>query len=195
MTCLWDRLPEDLADRIVETARQTVAASVIQRAYLKWTLWTHRQCAIWRTLRTHLGDDRVAFLEQFPHVRREWRTEGESWLCTEEDMLDLICREALDGLWGAASDRPLEEEDGNVSSSAASPRVDTSAHDPWSDVPSPSTKETVSGQEGGVDLKDSVAYVTFRLKEFATDERDAQTDVGQGDVQSNNLEDERHVVR
>ncbi len=134
-------------------------------------------------------------MERFPHVRQEWRTEGESWLCTEEDVLDLICREAHDGLWGAASERPLEEEDGNVSSSTTNPRVDTSTHDPWPDVPSPTTEQTVTGKEGGVGLKDSVAHVTLRLKEFATDEGNAQTNVGQGDVQTNNLEDERHVVR
>ena len=107
---LWDTLPAELRIKILTMRMRDLHAAKIQRAFLCWSLCSHRKQRAWDELKTHIGKERKAFLEKFCNVRREWRSESENWLGTVGETLDEICYEAKLGLWGTRTTRSLEEE-------------------------------------------------------------------------------------
>ena len=106
MQSWWDALPTDLRLHILRVRLREERATHIQRAFLRWSLYRHRDGTQWRAVRDHLGG-RVAALERFANVRREWRVESGSWLEADPSVLDAICLEAREGLWGAETLRSL----------------------------------------------------------------------------------------
>lgn len=100
---LWDTLPPEL--QAVVLAHR--AALVLQRAWLRHTLYGHARNVRWPQVRCHLRrHDAWRRLAPFARVRREWRRECESWLLLDAAEAEVIAKEAwTDGLWGHASRR------------------------------------------------------------------------------------------
>ena len=96
--CLWDRLPEDLQALIL----QHRAAITLQCAWFRWSRYHHAKKQSWLHVRNHMGLDLWRRAIPFALVRREWRTEPESWLSADAAVMHLIADEARMGLWGSA---------------------------------------------------------------------------------------------
>jgi len=82
------------------------AALVLQRSWVRYTLYSHARDPRWNDTRAHLRTlDAWPELLRFAHVRREWRHELPSWSTACFEVMVLIRAEAHSGLWGAASTR------------------------------------------------------------------------------------------
>lgn len=78
------------------------AAQIIQVHYRRHRLYGHARRASWVLVRAHIGTTCIRLLWPFSDVRREWRSEPESWLSPlDGDTLCAIIDEAYSGLWGA----------------------------------------------------------------------------------------------
>jgi hypothetical protein len=90
-----------LPDDVLEYINSHAAAMVIQRVWKRFSLYSHAKHKRWSDVRLHLKTIGAwPSMHTYSMVRREWRTEPESWLSTN-NLLD-IKREAAMGLWGAA---------------------------------------------------------------------------------------------
>lgn len=102
MDSLWDRLPPELVELIL----QHRSALVVQRRWLRVTHYAHARRPIWSNVQRHLCDvgawPRLAL---FPMVRREWRQEPGSWLAVDAVVAHGILQEARQGMWGPSSRR------------------------------------------------------------------------------------------
>ena len=90
-----------LPDEIVDLILQHRAAMSIQRRWLRFSHYGHARRAAWCVVRRHLqllGAWPHLFV--YPKIRREWRSECESWLETDKVMAHTISIEAHHGMWG-----------------------------------------------------------------------------------------------
>lgn len=96
------RLPDELCECVV----QHLCAARIQTAWSRWWHYAHARQPAWDALRSALGRATWMRLIPYAHVRREWRQEMDSWLSIDDTgLLDLVLREAREGLWGTPSPR------------------------------------------------------------------------------------------
>lgn len=96
---LLARLPQD----VVALICAHWAASVIAFAWLRYSLFRHAARPAWPAVRASLGAAwRPLFV--FSGVRREWRTEPESWKDPASPAAALLA-EASCGLWGGRTRR------------------------------------------------------------------------------------------
>lgn len=87
-------LPADL----VELINFHVCASRIQRRALHLLHAGHQRQAAWPIVRRHFPPDVLDAMLDHASVRRELRTEPQSWLVRSD--FDAILRECREGLWG-----------------------------------------------------------------------------------------------
>ena len=110
MTGLEAWLPCDLADLVYQHA----ASITLQRRWRWFWRYGHaRRGARWVRVRTHLR--RVGAWPQllpYAHVRREWRTEPESWLLVDDADARIIAAEARNALWGPCIPEEVAERGG-----------------------------------------------------------------------------------
>jgi hypothetical protein len=101
MRSRWDALPDD----VVALVLRHRAATTLQTAWRATTV-RHARHPAWPRVRAHLrGIGAWPALAPYAQVRREWRTEPESWLRTNERVARAIRDEAAAGMWGPAADR------------------------------------------------------------------------------------------
>lgn len=96
---LWDQLPGDLQDLILDHRR----AMVIQSNWRRYHHYSHAKACAWHILKLMLGDDLYRKLIPYPRVRHEWKTEPESWMYSlmhDRRNLEVISNEVELGLWG-----------------------------------------------------------------------------------------------
>jgi hypothetical protein len=95
------RLPDELWDIILEHR----AATVVQRKWLRHSLYSHARREEWPAVRAHL-DAIGMWRPLFPYVmaRREWKGEPLSWMYAGAWRDAILC-EAEEGLWGRPSAR------------------------------------------------------------------------------------------
>lgn len=80
------------------------AATLIQVRWLRYSLFGHVRKPSWNRVRCVLKEQGLwPTLTKYSMVRREWRTEPESWLYCDEG--ETIQREAIDGAWGFRTGR------------------------------------------------------------------------------------------
>ena len=81
--------------RVVRYHQRRVESSIrlIQRRFRRFTRFGHARRG---APMTH----RFPEAWRYSMVRREWRTEPESWLCCSAAMYEEILREAMSGAWG-----------------------------------------------------------------------------------------------
>ena len=115
-TSVLPRLPTDLAELVLSHW----AASVIWRAFLRWSLWAHCRRRDWSTVRARMvKNGAYPGLCVYAGVRREWREEVGSWEQTTDETVRAIWGEAREGLWGGATRRlPLSMSSRQRSSGA-----------------------------------------------------------------------------
>jgi hypothetical protein len=93
-------LPNEIWDLIYSHK----AASIVQRYWLRYSLFGHSRKEDWSTIRNHLKRKHLwPTLIKYSMVRREWRTEAESWLYSQD--VEIIKKEAEEGMWGFESKR------------------------------------------------------------------------------------------
>ena len=91
-------LPTDACTLVVHH----MASTIIQLRWLAHTHFRHARQRIWPPVRVFLDAMGVyATLRHYSMVRREWRTEAESWLVVRDAAT--IIEECRTGLWGYAS--------------------------------------------------------------------------------------------
>ena len=95
------RLPDELWDLIFEHR----AATLVQRRWLRHSLYSHARKEEWEEVRAHL-DAIGMWRPLFPYAmaRREWKEEPLSWMYAGA-CRDAILSEAEEGLWGRPSPR------------------------------------------------------------------------------------------
>lgn len=107
-TVLGAWLPCDLVALVCKHA----ASVTLQRRWRWFWRYGHaRRRARWERVRLHLR--RVgAWPQLFPyaHVRREWRTEPESWLLVNGEDVEIIVAEARSAMWGGVLLREVTAE-------------------------------------------------------------------------------------
>ena len=91
----WDVLPVEVRDLVLRHR----AAMVVQRIWLRWSVTAHTRHPAWLRVLQHTFPY-YRQLAPYAMVRREWRTECESWLHTTETTFAFIAREVEEGLWG-----------------------------------------------------------------------------------------------
>ena len=97
---LWENLPIDVRVRIERHG----AATVIQRNWLTWSLTAHTRNGAWCAVLSRI----LPYFSEFvlyENIRREWRTECESWLDISPHTLAIIRQEVEESLWGYKSTR------------------------------------------------------------------------------------------
>ena len=93
----YSALPPELHELI----KKHVAATFIQTAWTRYSLYGHAKKHGWDDVRAHLIHLRLwPLLWKYSMVRREWRQEARSWLHTLGNR-DCIIIEAEEGLWGS----------------------------------------------------------------------------------------------
>lgn len=102
MWCLTSLLPQEVVDVVGRHA----AAMVMQLRWRRFWRYGHaRRGERWARVRDHLRlVGAWPSLAAYSHVRREWRTEPESWLLVDDADVCAIEREAREArLWGVPS--------------------------------------------------------------------------------------------
>ena len=98
---------EWLPDDVIELILHHRAAMVVQRAW--WRVWHYghtRRADVWARVCARVSVGWRRRLTRYAHVRREWRSEPQTWEATDETTLRAIAQEAeVDGLWGRHSVR------------------------------------------------------------------------------------------
>ena len=85
---------------------------IIQRSWLRHSLYGHARKSEWSELRSHLIETGAwPLLVPYPLIRREWRSEPRSWWLVNPQDVAIILVEVHEGLWGRPSPRmcPLLE--------------------------------------------------------------------------------------
>jgi len=90
--------PEDVLLLIRDHGRAMRIQSAVRRRQQR-----HSLLPVWPHLLSHLSSvcspSSLSVLQSNPLVRREWRTEPESWLLCSEEEVDEIVREVKRGVW------------------------------------------------------------------------------------------------
>ena len=100
-------LPHDIIELIV----QHWAAMRLQRRWIRFSHYGHARKRSWPTVRAHLSHlGAWPRLISYPRIRREWRSECESWLHADDGVAIAVGLEAQNGHWGrpTASFREIE---------------------------------------------------------------------------------------
>ena len=97
------RLPDEVWDLIHTHAAALTLQAMVRRRIRPRLFFGHATHASWPSLRRLLlcHSDALRGLYPYPLVRKEWRSEPESWLC--DDAFDLSCllgEATQHGLWG-----------------------------------------------------------------------------------------------
>lgn len=80
------------------------ASMIIQRSWLRHSLYGHARKSEWSDLRLHLIDVGAwPLLVSYPLIRREWRSEPKSWWLVNRTDVTMILMEVYEGLWGKPS--------------------------------------------------------------------------------------------
>lgn len=97
----------NISDDVCELILEHKAAMCIQRYWTRFFLFSHARHSHWGDLKQYLERENLwSSLWRYSRVRREWRQEPESWLCSSPSALLVIRNEAeLEGChwWGSKS--------------------------------------------------------------------------------------------
>lgn len=98
---------EDVGSLICHHLHRHAMATVVQRAWLRYTLFRHAsRWRQWSKVRRAL-EQTGAFdqLFRYSQVRREWRMEPDSWLHVTSDAASRLVGECDGGWWGFRTTR------------------------------------------------------------------------------------------